>query len=311
MTFMPRMTAETRAIRTLRPLSWRRWPGVIADVWHVHGEAGGGGFYSAPDPRLVVFLGGGGESLRLRTSEAEPWRDGVGVFYIPAHVPLWSELGRAGAYAHLDLHLDAGPLAQRLQGLAAPRDLATPRLIASAPRIEALAAMIADEVQHPGRPDLATDGLLSALLAEVIDLPAPSDTPAPDADRGGVPPRILRRLEAHAREALGRRIPTAELAELAGLSESWLTRGFRQSLGQTPQRWLMGLRLDAAQALMPDAGRSLADIAAATGFADQAHLSRAFRARHGQSPGDWRRQRFVPDPSNSAGSVQATRQIPR
>ena len=47
MTFMPRMTAETRAIRTLRPLSWRRWPGVIADVWHVHGEAGGGGFYRA------------------------------------------------------------------------------------------------------------------------------------------------------------------------------------------------------------------------------------------------------------------------
>ena len=301
MTFMPRMTARTRAIRTLRPLSWRRWPGAIADVWHVHSDAGGGGFYSAPDPRLVVFLSGG-QSLRLRTEETAPWQSTTEVLYVPAHVPLWSEFRDAGSYAHLDLHLDAGPLAQRLHGLASPEALRRPRLAPAGPVVSALARMTADEVERPARPDLASDGLLSALLAEVLDLPAP----APETDRGGLPPHLLRALETHAGGALHRRIPTAELASVAGLSESWLTRAFRASLGLTPQRWLMGLRLDAAQAMMRDSDHSLAGIAAATGFSDQAHLTRAFRARTGQTPGDWRRRRFVPAGSNPAGSVQAS-----
>ena len=301
MTFMPRMTAETRAIRTLRPLSWRRWPGVIADVWHVHGEAGGGGFYSAPDPRLVVFLGGG-EGLRLRTEDGSPWQSDVSVMYVPAHVPLWSRFDTGGDHAHLDLHLDAGPLQQRLRDQ--PREALTrPRLARTTPRVDTLARMIADEVERPGRPDISSDGLLSALLSEVLDL----GPPAPGSERGGLPPHLLQRLETHARAALHRRIPSAELAEVAGLSESWLTRGFRASRGQTPQKWLMALRLEAAGAMMPDPKLSLAEIAAACGFADQAHLTRAFRARHGETPGEWRRRRFVPDASKPAGPVQAAR----
>ncbi|WP_417742453.1 helix-turn-helix domain-containing protein [Salipiger sp.] len=304
MTFMPRMTAETRAIRTLRPLSWRRWPGVIADVWHVRGEAGGGGFYSAPDPRLVVFLGGG-EGLRLRTDDASPWQGDVSVMYVPAHVPLWSRFETGGEHAHLDLHLDAGPLQQRLRDQ--PREaLARPRLARSTPRIATLASMIADEVERPGRPDIASDGLLSALLSEVLDL----GPPAAGGGRGGLPPHLLRRLESHARAALHRRITSAELAEVAGLSESWLSRGFRASRGQTPQKWLMALRLDAAAAMMPDATLSLAEIAAACGFSDQAHLTRAFRAQTGEPPGEWRRRRFVPDASKPAGPVQAKREYP-
>ena len=41
--------------------------------------------------------------------------------------------------------------------------------------------------------------------------------------------------------------------------------------------------------MMRDPALSLADIAYATGFADQAHLSRAFRAVHGMPPSVWRR----------------------
>ena len=143
MTFMPRMTAETRAIRTLRPLSWRRWPGVIADVWHVHGEAGGGGFYRAPDPRLVVFLGGG-RGLRLRTDDGSPWQEDVSVMYVPAGVPLWSAFSESGDHAHLDLHLDSGPLRQRLCNQ--PRGaLSRPRLANGGPQVHMLARMIALE----------------------------------------------------------------------------------------------------------------------------------------------------------------------
>ncbi|APX25920.1 MAG: AraC family transcriptional regulator [Rhodobacteraceae bacterium] len=304
MTFMPRMTAETRAIRTLRPLSWRRWPGVIADVWHVHGEAGGGGFYRAPDPRLVVFLGGG-RGLRLRTDDGSPWQEDVSVMYVPAGVPLWSAFSESGDHAHLDLHLDSGPLRQRLCNQ--PRGaLSRPRLANGGPQVHMLARMIAAEVEHPARPDMASDGLLSALLSEVLDL-GPPET---GGERGGLPPHLLQKLESHARAALHRRITSAELAEVAGLSESWLTRGFRASRGQTPQKWLMALRLEAAEAMMPDPRASLAEIAAACGFSDQAHLTRAFRARHGETPGEWRRKRFVPDASKRARPVQAAGEYP-
>ena len=42
----------------------------------------------------------------------------------------------------------------------------------------------------------------------------------------------------------------------------------------------------------------LADIAHATGFADQAHLSRAFRAAHGMPPSAWRRA-GIPGPGTN------------
>jgi AraC family transcriptional regulator len=37
--------------------------------------------------------------------------------------------------------------------------------------------------------------------------------------------------------------------------------------------------------------RGLAEIADATGFADQAHLTRVFHASHGLPPSQWRRVR--------------------
>ncbi|TMV72421.1 AraC family transcriptional regulator, partial [Thioclava sp. BHET1] len=41
--------------------------------------------------------------------------------------------------------------------------------------------------------------------------------------------------------------------------------------------------------LLRDAAQSVAAIADATGFADQAHLTRAFRQQTGATPAAWRR----------------------
>ncbi|ANT63359.1 transcriptional regulator (plasmid) [Salipiger sp. CCB-MM3] len=306
MTFMPRMTSQTRAIHPLRPLRWRRWGGAIADVWHVRGEAGGGGFYSSPDPRLVVFLGAPDSALRLRTGPDAAWMEGIAAFYIPAGMPLWSELTEGRDYAHLDLHLEAGPLAQRLRAPGGGSQMERAHFLSGGTRAAALAAMLADEVQAPARPEMMLDGLLSALLCEVLDLGVTEQAPR----RGGLAPHVIRDLRSHAVAALHRRIEVAELAELAGLSESWLTRAFKQSLGTTPQRWLTQLRLEAAMALMTDSPMPLAEIAAEVGFADQAHLTRAFRSAHGVTPGAWRRARLSAISSNRDGLVQASDDFP-
>ncbi len=98
MAFRPRMQAQTRAYRTLEPLRVRTWPGVVADVWHVEGGAGGGGFYLSPDPRLVVFLGTPPRKLSLSASETGGSVSDVSVLYVPAGQPLWSAMAaRSGS----------------------------------------------------------------------------------------------------------------------------------------------------------------------------------------------------------------------
>jgi AraC family transcriptional regulator len=59
---------------------------------------------------------------------------------------------------------------------------------------------------------------------------------------------------------------------------------FARSVGMTPYRYVVHLRLQRAIELMREHRHGLAEIAAATGFADQGHLSRWVRRVHGVSP---------------------------
>lgn len=77
-----------------------------------------------------------------------------------------------------------------------------------------------------------------------------------------------------------------ELASLAGLGKFQLLRRFRQQFGATPHDWLVQRRADRARTLIRE-GVALAEAAAACGFADQSHMTRAFVRRFGFTPGAW------------------------
>ncbi|QEW22328.1 Bacillibactin transport regulator [Marinibacterium anthonyi] len=301
MTFMPRMTTQIRHIEPIRPLQVRRLGGVIADLWHARGQGGGGGFYVSPDPRVVVFLDDQPGAMRMRHDPSGRWQSGVRALYVPPGMPLWSEIGEAQDFVHLDLHFETGALARRI-GSDAP--LALPQFHGASDRIQPLARLLADEVATPRRPDMMMDALLTALLAEVLDLKN-----EPEPQKGGLPPVTLRRLAAHVRTNLHRQIGVGELAEMAGLSVSWFQRAFKASTDETPQRWMTGIRLQAARDLMQKADLRLAEIAMEAGFADQAHLTRTFRATYGQTPAQWRRGQIASDRSNGACLIQADREI--
>lgn len=311
MTFRPRMTAQTRFYRTLQPLKMRSWAGVVADVWRVRGEKGGGGFYVSPDPRLVVFLGEPPRHLALSTAETAPGHSGLTAFYVPAGTPLWSSMSESADFAHLDLHLQAGPLAQRMAGLL-PRDaLNEVRFLGQSDLLASLSGLIADEVIAPRRPTLMLDGLVTALLTEVFSLP-PDDLAL---HSGGLAPWQMAALADHLQRNLTRRISVAELAEVVGLSESWFAHAFRKANGDTPQRWQLGRRVEAARDLIAQGDLSLAEVAQASGFADQAHLTRAFRSAFGVPPSQWRKQhmlqgRIAQDGSNQDGLAQERIEFP-
>ena len=77
-----------------------------------------------------------------------------------------------------------------------------------------------------------------------------------------------------------------ELARIAGLGKFQLLRRFRKRFGVTPHDWLVQRRADRARALIRT-GTSLVEAAAASGFADQSHMTRAFVQRFGFTPGAW------------------------
>lgn len=82
----------------------------------------------------------------------------------------------------------------------------------------------------------------------------------------------------------------AALAAEAGLSRFQLVRAFARELHVTPHAYLVQRRLAVARGLL-DAGSSIADAAAAAGFADQAHLTRLFRRSLGFTPAAYARAR--------------------
>lgn len=79
------------------------------------------------------------------------------------------------------------------------------------------------------------------------------------------------------------------IAGHAGLSRRQIERLFRQHTGQSPAQFYVGLRVARAHALMNETGLTVAEIAAATGFASSSQLSQRFRKRYGSSPGAYRK----------------------
>jgi AraC-like DNA-binding protein len=73
-------------------------------------------------------------------------------------------------------------------------------------------------------------------------------------------------------------------AETMGLAPQSLSRGFRLAYGVSPKRYRLELRALQALRRLPDWQGSMATLAAETGFADQAHLTRVIVALTGQTP---------------------------
>lgn len=115
---------------------------------------------------------------------------------------------------------------------------------------------------------------------------------------GGLSPRHVRLLRDHIEAHLDQPLTLRSLAELVGLSEFHLQRSFAQSCGVSPQKWIAHRRIARAKQMIAGAEAPLAQVAVACGYSSQSHLSRAFRAGVGLTPGAYRQALGV-----SAGPV--------
>ena len=81
------------------------------------------------------------------------------------------------------------------------------------------------------------------------------------------------------------------LSRHLGMSREALSRGFARRYGVTPAAYRGELRARQAALRVRASRRPLCEIALETGFADQAHMSRAVREMTGLSPARWRAAR--------------------
>lgn len=142
------------------------------------------------------------------------------------------------------------------------------------------------ELAAEGGPDLA-DAVAEQLIHERARDPANRQRLS-IVERLGIHNASLVRAIALMETHLEPVLPLAEVAARVGRSPRQLQRLFEAELGATPSAWYRDLRLQRAKALVEESDRSLAEIAAATGFESAVAFSRAFRRRFGAPPSAWR-----------------------
>lgn len=91
------------------------------------------------------------------------------------------------------------------------------------------------------------------------------------------------------RRRFNEKLSLREIAAAVGVHRVNLAREFRRHFGVTIGERIRELRVADAQQRIA-AGHSLADVAAATGFADQSHFTRTFLRATGITPGQYRRR---------------------
>jgi AraC family transcriptional regulator len=177
--------------------------------------------------------------------------------------------------------VDPGQLALAAAEESVPGAQLVERFSGRDPALLALARSLTLESAggHPNGPlfwnELASDFLENVISRHTSKMPSRS--------RGMLGRQMLERLREYVLAHLDEPIEVAALAKMAGRSPFYFSRVFARSVGVTPHRYIVHLRIQRAIELVRDGRSSLAEIAARTGFADQSHLSRWVRRVHGVS----------------------------
>ena len=200
------------------------------------------------------------------------------LFFHPAHEPHAHRFDRRTRCFSVTL----GPtLLQRLERagsarLPGPRDLGTTR-----------AAWLGRQLhgefdRGSDASDLTLEGLVLAILGEVVRCPRAEHSPAP-----GWVSTVRDLIEARYREAVG----LSEVADAVGVHPVHVARTFRRTFGCSVGAYLRRRRIDAACHCLLGGDDSLASIAFALGFSDQSHFSRRFKEQIGLTPSAYRATR--------------------
>jgi AraC-like DNA-binding protein len=211
-------------------------------------------------------------AIRYDLDRSERGAVGATVTLLPPHVPHDGRSATDDGFRKRVLYLDQSVLGDDLIGVAVGRPaFRDPLLRARLDRLHGTLAKPGETFESESRLAFVRERLLAHLGA-----PGAEPTPAPA------------RLAAGLRDLLDTRVTAGltlqQAAQELHAHPTHLVRAFTRSFGLPPHAYLLGRRIALARDLLL-AGQRPADVAAAAGFHDQAHLTRHFTRHVGVSPG--------------------------
>lgn len=102
--------------------------------------------------------------------------------------------------------------------------------------------------------------------------------------------KLLRKIRNHILVNMERHPDIAELASLAGCSPWHFSRKFRKISGQSPNQYLLALKMQYAVQLLENTLDSIKEVALKCGYDDPSYFCKVFRKFHNASPGKYRDQ---------------------
>ena len=256
-----------------RVRAWRPHVGGVAEVLHAQWRDHA---YPAHthDTWTLLLVDDGliGYELGSHVHVAAP---GAGVTLLPPHVAHDGRPATSRGFRKRVVYLEGDVLAESLIGAAVDGPLITDEALRHETSRLDRAFLLGDDLEAESRLALVIERFTWHLTGRpaltVASSPAAVARCAReilDADPAGV-------------------IGIAVVAATVGVTTAHLVRSFTRSYGIAPHRYLLGRRLDLARRRLL-ADEAPADVELATGFYDQAHLTRHFRRLLATTPGRYR-----------------------
>lgn len=165
-----------------------------------------------------------------------------------------------------------------------------PRFAITDPLLEQLALAIICALDN-GAPDdrLYIETVAQMIAVHLARTHATCSRPRRIAAADGLSGQKLKRLVEYIDAHLGGDLSLEAMAAEVELSGNYLARVFKDALGLPPHRYVLGRRVERAKQLLRDTSLPIAQVALATGFSSQSHLSSWFRRLVGVTPATYRR----------------------
>jgi AraC-like DNA-binding protein len=254
--------------------AWRpRIPGVV-EVFHAHFTE-----YAYPmhvhEAWTLLIVDDGAVRYDLERHEHGTPHDTVSL--LPPHVPHNGSPATPHGFRKRVLYLDGIHISDDLIGAAVDQpDLRDPVLRSRVGQLHTALAHSGEELEAESRLTLIGERLRAHLRPRTA-----TDTPRPD-------PALARGLRELLDEHVIDGLTLDEAAGLVHAHPAHLVRAFSTAYGIAPHQYLNSRRVDRARRLLLD-GRPPGEVASATGFFDQSHLTRHFRKLVGVTPGRYAR----------------------
>lgn len=230
-----------------------------------------------------------GDFALVQPSERHSFQAPVGTTTPYAHLDLFYNPRREESFPARPGQLDLSELAPLLQprleetlGVVVPTRF-RPR---QAARFEAVMLRMVGLWQSRDPVDrLEAQMLATELVVHLLrDFAPPEAREWPGAERFGW-------VTSYLSMRLAEPVSVEDLARRAHLSPSHFAAEFRRRFGVPPHQYLLRLRIEHAQSLLTTTETPLVEVAGLCGFADAAHLTKAFRRATGTTPAAYRRER--------------------